>query len=81
MQCQICNKSGMTGNNVSHSNRKTKTRWKANVHKQTLAIDGKPTRVKDLLAVPADDVQAAPGQEGQGQSGAFSVTDAGPVQH
>ncbi|MXZ91294.1 MAG: 50S ribosomal protein L28 [Chloroflexi bacterium] len=46
MQCQMCGKAGMTGNNVSHSNRKTKTRWKANVHKQTLAIDGKPTRVK-----------------------------------
>jgi large subunit ribosomal protein L28 len=46
MQCQICKKAGMTGNNVSHSNRKTKTRWKANVHKQTLAIDGKPVRIK-----------------------------------
>ena len=46
MQCQMCGKAGMTGNNVSHSNRRTKTRWKANVHKQTLAIDGKPTRVK-----------------------------------
>ena len=46
MQCQICKKSGMTGNNVSHSKRRTKTRWMANVHKQTLVIDGKPTRVK-----------------------------------
>ena len=46
MQCQICQKSGMTGNNVSHSNRKTKTRWKANVHKQTLVINGQPQRVK-----------------------------------
>ena len=46
MQCQICKKSGMTGNNVSHSKRRTKTRWMANVHKQTLVIDGKPTRIK-----------------------------------
>ena len=46
MQCQICKKAGMTGNNVSHSNRKTKTRWLANVHKQTLAINGKPVRLK-----------------------------------
>ena len=46
MQCQICKKSGMTGNNVSHSKRRTKTRWMANVHKQTLVIDGKTTRVK-----------------------------------
>lgn len=36
----------MSGNNVSHSNRHTKTRFKANVHKQTLLIKGKVQRVK-----------------------------------
>ena len=56
MQCQICHKAGMTGNNVSHSNRKTKTRWKANVHKQTLAINGKPTRA----AAGAGDTRCRP---------------------
>ena len=46
MRCEICLKSGMSGNNVSHSNRHTKTRFKANVHKQTLERDGKQVRVK-----------------------------------
>jgi len=36
----------MTGNNVSHSNRHTKTVFHANVHKQTLLIKGKVQRVK-----------------------------------
>ncbi|MCH8108115.1 MAG: 50S ribosomal protein L28 [Chloroflexi bacterium] len=46
MRCEICLKSGMSGNNVSHSNRHTKTRFKANVHKQNLYQDGKHVRVK-----------------------------------
>ncbi len=46
MRCEICLKSGMSGNNVSHSNRHTKTRFKANVHKQTLLMNGKVTRIK-----------------------------------
>ena len=46
MRCEICLKSGMSGNNVSHSNRHTKTRFKANVHKQTLDRDGTPVKVK-----------------------------------
>jgi large subunit ribosomal protein L28 len=36
----------MSGNNVSHSNRHTKTRFKANVHKQTIVQDGKHIKVK-----------------------------------
>ncbi len=46
MRCEICLKSGMSGNNVSHSNRHTKTRFKANVHKQTLFQDGRSIKVK-----------------------------------
>jgi large subunit ribosomal protein L28 len=46
MRCEICLKSGMSGNNVSHSNRHTKTRFKANVHKQNLYQDGKHVKVK-----------------------------------
>ena len=46
MRCDICYKSGMSGNNVSHSNRHTKTRFKANVHKQTLFQGGKYVKVK-----------------------------------
>ena len=46
MRCDICFKSGMSGNNVSHSNRHTKTRFKANVHKQSIFQDGKQVKVK-----------------------------------
>ncbi len=46
MRCELCLKSGMSGNNVSHSNRHTKTRFEANVHKQTLFQDGKQYKVK-----------------------------------
>jgi large subunit ribosomal protein L28 len=46
MRCDICLKSGMSGSNVSHSNLHTKTRFKANVHKQTLLLNGRVTRVK-----------------------------------
>ena len=46
MRCDICYKSGMSGNNVSHSNRHTKTRFQANVHKQTLFHEGRAKRVK-----------------------------------
>ena len=46
MRCQLCLKSGMSGNNVSHSNRHTKTRFKANVHKQSLFQEGKQIKVK-----------------------------------
>lgn len=31
--CSICNKGKMSGNTVSHSNRKAKTAWSANVQK------------------------------------------------
>ena len=46
MQCEICKKAGMSGNNVSHSNRHTKTRFYANVHKQTILINGVVKKVK-----------------------------------
>ena len=46
MRCEICYKSGMSGNNVSHSNRHTKTRFQTNVHKQTLFHDGRAIKVK-----------------------------------
>ena len=46
MRCDICYKSGMSGNNVSHSKRHTKTRFKANVHRQTLFLDGEFIPVK-----------------------------------
>ena len=46
MKCEICGKAGMSGNNVSHSKRRTKTRFLANVHKHTLVFDSGPKQVK-----------------------------------
>jgi large subunit ribosomal protein L28 len=39
-KCEICSKSGMSGNNVSHSKRHTRTRWFANVQRATLNVGG-----------------------------------------
>ncbi len=44
-RCEVCLKSGQTGNNVSHSKRHTKTRWFANVHRATVIQDGKPRQI------------------------------------
>lgn len=45
-RCEICLKSGQSGNNVSHSNRHTKRRWHANVQRATIYVNGAPKRVK-----------------------------------
>ena len=39
--CSICNKGAMSGNNVSHSNRKSRRTFKANVQKVRINNDGK----------------------------------------
>ena len=39
--CSICGKGQTAGNNVSHSNRKTKRAFKANVQKVSFVKDGK----------------------------------------
>ena len=39
--CSICNKGQNSGNNVSHSNRKTRRTFKANVQKVKIVKDGK----------------------------------------
>ena len=44
-KCQICSKAGQSGNNVSHSNRRTRRRWFANVQRATVVRDGKPKRM------------------------------------
>ena len=41
--CNICGKGQTTGNNVSHSNRKTRRTFKANVQKISYVADGKET--------------------------------------
>ena len=68
----------MTGNNVSHSNRKTKTRWKANVHKQTLAINGKPTRVKICSRCLRTMYKPPAGPQGPCESGCNQLAPVGP---
>ena len=45
-RCEVCLKSGQSGNNVSHSKRRTKTRSSANVHKATIYVNGAPKRVR-----------------------------------
>lgn len=39
--CAICGKSKMSGNKVSHSNRKTPKTYSANLQKVRIEIDGK----------------------------------------
>jgi len=45
--CEFCGKGPMTGNNVSHSNRKTKRRWLPNIQHMKLTING-TTKYKDI---------------------------------
>lgn len=44
-KCYVTGKKGKTGNAVSHSNRKTKRKWGANIQKVRILVDGKPKRV------------------------------------
>lgn len=39
--CELCQKGVMSGNKVSHSNRKTRTFWAPNVQKVSAVVDGK----------------------------------------
>ena len=39
--CEICEKGTLNGNNVSHSNRKTRRTFKVNVQKVSYVQDGK----------------------------------------
>ena len=38
-RCQVTNKSVITGNNVSHSNRKTRRVFKPNLHKKSYWVE------------------------------------------
>lgn len=44
-RCEICGKGPLTGNSVSHSNRKTKRRYLPNLHKAKVMINGE---IKEL---------------------------------
>ena len=41
--CAICGKGQTSGNNVSHSNRKTRRTFEANVQKVAVEVNGKST--------------------------------------
>lgn len=43
--CVVCNKSKTTGFKISHSNIKTKRRWRPNMQKIKIMLDGSPRRV------------------------------------
>ena len=45
-RCEICGKGPMSGNMVSHSNRKTRRVSKPNVQRIKAVVDGTPTRVR-----------------------------------
>ncbi|MEZ0536878.1 50S ribosomal protein L28 [Caldicellulosiruptoraceae bacterium PP1] len=43
--CEICNKKVVFGNQVSHSNRKTRRTWRPNVKKIKVLINGHSKRM------------------------------------
>lgn len=43
--CEICKKGILTGNNVSHSNRKSRRTWAPNVQRVNAVVDGAPKKV------------------------------------
>ncbi|ACB84926.1 50S ribosomal protein L28 [Natranaerobius thermophilus] len=44
--CEICGKGNNSGASVSHSNKKTKRKWKGNIQKLKAMVDGRPKKVK-----------------------------------
>ncbi len=44
--CEICGRGKMTGNNVSHSNRKSNRTWDLNLQNTVVTVDGKEKTVK-----------------------------------
>ena len=43
--CQVCQKRVVYGNNVSHSNRKTRRTWAPNTQKVRVVVEGTPMRM------------------------------------
>ncbi len=44
-KCDMCGKIPTFGHNVSHSKVRTRRRWKANIQKVTMVVDGRPERL------------------------------------
>ncbi|MCX7821071.1 MAG: 50S ribosomal protein L28 [Brevinematales bacterium] len=45
-KCDICGKGPVYGNNISHSHRKTRTRWLPNLKKVDAIVNGEKKKVK-----------------------------------
>lgn len=45
-KCDICGKGPVSGNYVSHSNKKSKRSFRPNLQTMRVVVDGKPKRVK-----------------------------------
>lgn len=43
--CEVCKKGVMSGNLVSHSNRKTKRSWAPNIQTVHVVVDGRPVKM------------------------------------
>lgn len=43
--CTVCSKSKTSGFQISHSNIKTKRKWRPNIQKIKIMVDGSPRRV------------------------------------
>jgi len=43
--CEVCSKGTMSGNNVSHSNRKSRTKWAPNTQKVRINDKGTPKSI------------------------------------
>ncbi len=43
--CVVCSKSRATGNQISHSNIKTKRKWRPNIQRIKVLVNGSPRRV------------------------------------
>jgi len=44
--CKICGKGPQTGNNVSHTHKKSRRRWLPNLQRVRVMIDGTPMRIR-----------------------------------
>ncbi len=45
-KCEICGKRPSVGHNVSHANNRTKRRWKPNLQKIRVLVNGQVKRMK-----------------------------------
>ncbi len=43
--CEVCHKGAMSGNNVSHSHKKTRRKWNPNIQRVRAIVDGEVKRV------------------------------------